>query len=148
MAPQLLMLDEDEYFSITANVTSPGPQTMVLKGYLVSERADGTYIAPLIPRLFYGADGNQLGASWRQNLTQTGEHVILSRVGGEPSVPREELYWRKVKTKEEVAEEVPTVVKPTLLDQFNALPLWQKLLIVASSATVIVGLGYLIAKRK
>ncbi len=141
------MLPEDEYFSITANVTSPGPQTMILKGYLVSERADGTYIAPLIPQLFFGADGNPL-TTWRQNLTQTGSQTILSRSGGQPSLPREELYWRKIKPKEEVAEEIPTIIKPTLLDQFNALPLWQKLLIVAGSATAIAGVGYLIAKRK
>jgi len=148
LAPELLMLPEDEFFELTATVTSAGPQSVVLKGYLVSERSDGTYVAPLIPQLFYGADGTQLGASWRQNLTQAGEQVILSRSGGQPSVPREELWWRKVKPKTEVAEEVPTVVKPTFLDQFNALPLWQKLLIGAGVITAVAGAGYLVAKRK
>jgi len=148
LAPELLMLDEDESFSLTANVTSPGPQSVVLKGYLVSERADGTYVAPLLPQLFYGADGNQLGPSWRQNLPAAGSQVILSRSGGQPSLPREELYWRKVKPREEVTEAVSTVAKPTLLDQFDALPLLQKILIVAGSVTAIAGVGYLIAKRK
>jgi hypothetical protein len=104
----LLMLDEDESFSLTANVTMPGYQSVVVKGYLVSRRSDGTYIAPLIPQLFYGVSGEQL-TSWRQYLPQAGEQVILSRVGGKPEVPREELFWRRVPSKEEatrVAEEV------------------------------------------
>jgi len=144
LAPELLTLNEDESFSLTANVISPGPQSMVLRGYLVSERADGTYIAPLIPQLFFGADGNPL-TTWRQNLTQTGSQVILSRSGGEPSVPRDELYWRKVKTEKE--EEPVLEAKPSLLDQFNALPLLQKLLIAAGVVTAVAGTGYLIAKR-
>ena len=91
---------------------------MVLKGFLVSRRADGTYIAPLIPQLFYGADGTQL-QTWRQNLTQTGSQVILSRSAGLPKVPRQELYWRKVSDFEEEAVPTPTVAKPTL-----QLPSW------------------------
>jgi hypothetical protein len=112
----MLMLDEDESFSLTAYVESPGYQRVVLKGYLVSRRSDGTYIAPLIPQLFYGADGTQL-QTWRQNLTTTGSQVILSRFGGQPSVPREELYWRKVK-------EAPTVAEaPAIQEQPNILPI-------------------------
>jgi len=112
----MLMLDEDESFSLTANVESPGYQRVVLQGYLVSRRSDGTYIAPLIPQLFYGADGTQL-QTWRQNLTTTGSQVILSRFGGEPSVPREELYWRKVKEAPRVAE------APAIQEQPNILPI-------------------------
>ena len=113
-----LYLDEDQSFSLTANVTSPGYQRMVLKGFLVSRRSDGTYVAPLIPQLFYGADGTQL-QTWRQNLTQTGSQVILSRAaGGYPKVPKQELYWRKVSDLEEEAV-TPTVAKPTL-----QLPSW------------------------
>jgi len=140
------MLNEDQYFSLTANVISPGPQSMVLRGYLVSERADGTYIAPLIPQLFYGADGTPL-TTWRQNLTQTGSQVILSRAaGGYPQVPREELYWRKIKTPK---EEKPVLeAKPTLIEQFNALPLYQKLLLGAGVISAVAGAGYLIAKHK
>jgi len=109
----MLMLDEDESFSLTANVESPGYQRVALQGYLVSRRSDGTYIAPLIPQLFYGADGTQL-QTWRQNLTTTGSQVILSRSGGEPSVPREELWWRKVAEAPKVTE-VPTAQAPNIL---------------------------------
>jgi len=111
------MLDEDESFSLTAYVESPGYQRVALQGYLVSRRSDGTYIAPLIPQLFYGADGTQL-QTWRQNLTTTGSQVILSRFGGEPSVPREELFWRKVKSVEKPPEE-----KVTVQEQPNVLPI-------------------------
>ena len=104
------MLEEDESFSLTANVTSPGYQSVILRGYLVSRRPDGVYVAPLIPQLFYGASGEQL-TTWRQWIPAAGEQVILSRVAGEPEVPREELFWRKVPTREEgvrVAEEIVT----------------------------------------
>lgn len=89
------MLDWDEYFSMQANVTSPGPQRIALRGYITERRPDGLYAAPLLPQLFYGADGTQL-TTWRQDLTGTGEQTILSRSGGQPSIPKEELYWRKV----------------------------------------------------
>jgi hypothetical protein len=103
------MLDEDESFSLTAYVESTGYQGIALQGYLVDRRSDGTYIAPLIPQLFYGADGNQLGATWRQNLTTTGSQVILSRSGGYPKVPKEELYWRKVEEPEKPEEKAEAV---------------------------------------
>jgi len=119
-----LMLDEDQSFSLTANVESIGYQRIVLDGYLVERRSDGTYIAPLIPQLFYGADGTQL-QTWRQNLTTTGSQVILSRSGGYPKVPKEELYWRKVEELEKPEEkaeavkvaqlEVPSWVLPVAL---------------------------------
>lgn len=104
----MLMLEKDGSFSATANVTTPGYQRFVLRGYLVDRRADGTYVAPLIPQLFYGASGQQL-TSWRQNIPAAGSQVILSRAaGGYPEVPREELYWRKIAEpeKEEVVEKV------------------------------------------
>jgi len=90
-----LMLDWDESFSMQANVTSPGPQSVVLRGYITEQRPDGLYAAPLLPQLFYGANGSQL-TTWRQNLTGTGSQTILSRSGGQPSIPKEELYWRRV----------------------------------------------------
>ena len=90
-----LVLDEDESFSMQANVTTPGPQSIVLRGYITQRRPDGLYIASLLPQLFFGADGSQL-STWRQNLTGTGEQTILSRSGGLPTLPREELYWRRV----------------------------------------------------
>jgi len=105
----VLMLDEDESFSITANVTSPGPQSMALKGFLVKKTANGTYIASLLPQMFYGASGQQL-TSWRQNLTSTGSQVILSRTaGGYPKVPKQDIYWRKISDFEEKAV-TPTAV--------------------------------------
>ena len=78
-----------------ANVTSPGPQRIVLRGYITERRPDGLYAAPLLPQLFYGADGTQL-TSWRQYLSGTGSQTILSRSGGQPSIPKEELFWRRV----------------------------------------------------
>jgi len=90
-----LVLDWDESFSMQANVTSAGPQRVVLRGYITERRPDGLYAAPLLPQLFYGADGNQL-SSWRQYLPGTGSQTIFSRSGGQPSIPKEELYWRRV----------------------------------------------------
>jgi len=109
----MLYLDEDEYFSMTANVTSSGYQSVILSGYLVQRRSDGTYVAPLIPQLFYGWDGTQL-SSWRQNIGATGSQVILSRSGGYPKVPREELFWRKVSDFEHVKAGEKVVAMPTL----------------------------------
>ena len=90
-----LMLDWDESFSMQANVTNPGYQGVVLRGYITDRRSDGLYAAPLLPQLFFGADGTQL-TSWRQYISGTGAQTILSRSGGQPSIPKEELYWRRV----------------------------------------------------
>jgi len=90
-----VVLDWDESFSMQANVTSPGPQRVVLSGYVTERRPDGLYGAPLLPQLFYGADGSQL-STWRQNIPGSGEQTILSRSGGQPSIPKEELYWRRI----------------------------------------------------
>jgi hypothetical protein len=119
-----LYLEEDESFTLTANVESTGYQGIALQGYLVDRRSDGTYIAPLIPQLFFGVNGTQL-QTWRQNLTTTGSQVILSRSGGYPKVPKEELYWRKVEEPEKpeekaeavkvVALQVPSWVLPVAL---------------------------------
>jgi hypothetical protein len=90
-----LMLDWDQSFSMQANVTSPGYQSVVLRGYITERRPDGLYAAPLLPQLFYGADGTQL-TTWRQYISGTGSQTILSRSGGQPSIPKEELYWRRI----------------------------------------------------
>jgi len=137
-----LVLDEDQFFELKANITSPGYQTMALTGYLTKQKGGETYIAPLLPRMFYGADGNQLGASWRQNIPAAGEQVILSRSGGLPKVGEPDVYWRKVTKKEEViAEEVKPM---SLLDQFTAwwtsLPLWQQALLVIAVGGGMFGL--------
>ena len=110
-----LYLLEDEYFSMNAYVQALGDQTIALSGYLVEHRSDGTYVAPLIPDLFYGVNGTQLSHSWRQNFTATGDQTILSRSGGEPSVPRNELYWRKISNNGQMKkEEVQLVEVPVL----------------------------------
>jgi len=103
-----LQLNENESFSMQANVEAAGPQTIVLRGYLVQHRSDGTYIAPLIPQLFLGAAGSQL-QTWRQDLS-AGVQTILSRSGGLPKVPREDLAWRKITE----TEPTPTQTAPTL----------------------------------
>lgn len=101
-----LYLDEDQFFSINAYVQATGDQTIALSGYLVEHRSDGTYIAPLIPDLFYGVNGTQLQHSWRQNFAVTGDQTILSRSGGLPKVPRQDLYWRKISNNHVAKEEV------------------------------------------
>ena len=120
-----VFLDENESFSLTAYVESPGYQRVLVSGYLLERRADGAYVAPLIPQLFFGADGNQL-QTWRQDISTTGNQVILSRSGGQPSVPREDLYWRKIESKTENVQqpqiqpatanmELPNYTAPLLL---------------------------------
>ena len=85
---------------MSAYVDSLGEQRIALSGYLVQHRGDGTYVAPLLPQLFYGVTGAQL-QTWRQDFTATGDQVILSRSGGLPMLPREELNWRKVESTEQ-----------------------------------------------
>jgi len=137
-----IYLNEDESFSLTANVTSPGYQRIALKGYLVSRGNDGVYIAPLIPQLFYGADGTQL-QTWRQNLTQTGSQVILSRAaGGYPEVPKEELYWRKV-SDFEVEKKKEEAIQPVTLQ----LP-WLQIGIAISLFSGLAIALYYLSRRK
>lgn len=130
-----IYLENDEYFSMNAYVQSLGDQTIALSGYLVEHRSDGTYIAPLIPDLFFGVNGTQLQHSWRQNFTVTGDQTILSRSGGEPSVPRNELYWRKISNNGQMKkEEVQLVEVPA------PLPSW---VIPVGILSAIVG-GYIL----
>jgi hypothetical protein len=128
----VLYLLEDEYFSMNAYVQALGEQTIALSGYLVEHRSDGTYIAPLIPDLFYGANGSQLSHSWRQNFTATGDQTILSRSGGEPSVPRNELYWRKISENHVSKQEVQAVAPaPTVQTVSLAVPWWIPLAVLS-----------------
>lgn len=129
-----LYLPEDEYFALTANITSTGYQTVALSGYLVSRRPDGTYVAPLIPQLFYGADGSQL-TTWRQNFTSTGSQVILSRSSGKPFVPKSDLWWRKVsEPPREARREEPTALVE--VPPIWVLPSW------VGPAVVVGGLAF------
>lgn len=118
-----LILDKDESFNLTANVTSPGQQSIVLRGFITERRPDGLYAAPLLPQLFFGADGTPL-TTWRQNISGTGSQTILSRSAGSPMLPREELFWRKIsdfKREPTKVEGVPLEVPPLLLVPVLAL---------------------------
>lgn len=112
-----LILDKDESFNLTANVTSPGQQSIVLRGFITERRPDGLYAAPLLPQLFFGADGTPL-TTWRQYISGTGSQTILSRSAGSPMLPREELFWRKIsdfKREPTKVEGVPLEITPLLL---------------------------------
>ena len=93
--PVYLELDWDEDFTMDAHVDSDGYQRVALMGYIYKRKADGVYRAPLLPDLFFGANGQQLHGSWRQYLS-AGDQVILSRDGGNPVVRDSDLAWRKV----------------------------------------------------
>ena len=90
-----LMIPEEGSFTLSAYMESPGYVRFVPKGYLVSRREGETWVAPIIPQLFYGASGEQLG-TWRQYIPEAGEVTLLSRVAGHPEVPREQLFWRRI----------------------------------------------------
>ena len=135
----MLMLDKDQSFSLSAYVTSPGYQRIALTGYLTEYRGGELWAAPLLPELFYGADGLQL-TSWRQNLPTAGNQVVLSRSGGQPSLPREELYWRKIKP-----ATTPITAGPAVTPVATIPPL---AILVAVVGIAIVGIAYLSLKRK
>jgi len=130
------MLDEDQSFSLTANVMASGWQSVVLRGYLVRRTPEGTYIAPLIPQLFYGVDGQQL-TSWRQYIPEAGEQVILYRNPEDPDVPREELWWRRVPSREETVRTARTLVEQAA-GEVLALPDLRPLLILGALALVLL----------
>lgn len=96
--PTYLVLDWDEDFKLDAHVDADGQQRFIVTGYIQKRRADGLYQAPLIPELFFGANGQQLD-SWSQYLT-AGDHTILRRDSGNPFVPDHELFWSKVSGQE------------------------------------------------
>lgn len=92
-----LVLDEDTPISMQVYSTAPGYQSMVLRGMMTKTEGGVTYATPLLPQMFYGADGTQLGPSWRQYIPAAGSQTILSRSGGLPALPPdEELFWRRV----------------------------------------------------
>jgi len=136
----MFMIPEEESFSLTAYVESPGYVSIIPRGYLVSRRQSETWIAPLIPQLFYGASGEQL-RTWRQYISAVGEQVILSRVGGKPEVPREELFWRRVPTKEEAVGVAEEVVERAVTEVFAAPDLRPLLILGAIFAILVWGRG-------
>lgn len=115
------MLDEHEDFSMTAHVEVDGEQRVIVSGYLIKQKADGVYRAQLIPQLFYGENGQQL-SSWRQYLT-AGDHVILSRSGGNPHVPDSELNWVKVAGRQPQPQQSRPVAMPVQSYAFPLVPL-------------------------
>ena len=136
----MLYLNEDQSFSMSANVVSPGYQSLVLKGYLLQDRSDGRYAAPLLPALFYGVDGLPL-STWRQYIPSAGSQVILSRSGGLPTLPREELAWQKVAEREVAEVEVEKPVE--IVGVSLPIPL-----IVASIVCIGAGALLYILRRK
>ncbi len=124
-------IPEKGTFALSANVTSPGYQSVVLRGYVYERRDGELWAAPLIPQLFYGADSSQL-TTWRQYLPTAGEQTILSRVAGKPEVPREELFWRKI-SDEEVKE----------LEVVPEFPDWWPYAALALGLIPVIVVGYL-----
>jgi len=134
------MIDEDEMFTLTGYVESPGYIRIAAKGFLVSRRNGETWIAPLIPQLFYGASGEQL-QTWRQYISTAGEQVLLSRASGEPSVPREELFWRRVPSREEAVSAAQAVVEGAVGEALAAPDLRPLILIGAIFVLLVWGKG-------
>ena len=131
----MLYLEEDESFSMTANVESAGYQRIALKGFLVRRDNNGVYIGSLLPQMFYGASGTQL-STWRQYLPTSGSQVILSRTaGGDPEVPKEEIYWRKVADLEQVTTPTP-VAEP--IKAGLEVPSWALPLVIGVGALAVI----------
>lgn len=148
-----LMLDEDQFFELKAYVNSPGYQSLALQGYLTKQKGGDTYIAPLLPMMFYGANGIQLSGSWKQNFTAAGEQVVLSRSGGQPKVGEPDVYWRKVSAgHEEETEAKPTVKPLTITEQivnwWNSLTAYEKLLWILAGGTAVTAVGFLVYARR
>lgn len=140
----------DQSFSLTANVTTPGYQSIVLSGYLVDKRPDGTYVIPITPDMFYGVTGAQLGATWRQHLPTTGSQVLLSRGAGNlPTVSRGRIGWRKISDFEEEklmeAEYVPWIEQ--LADWWNSLSIYEQAFIVLGAIGGAAAVGYVIISQ-
>ena len=147
----MFMLDRNQSFVLNAYVTTPGPQTIIPKGMLIDRRSDGIYVASLLPDLFYGADGSQLTSSWRQNLTQTGDQIVLSRNPDDPHVPNEQLYWRKVSNNEEKdLEENGKEIEPTfiegIVEWWTSLAPFEQFLIPAVSIGAVVTAAYFLTR--
>ena len=124
------VLDEDTPVSIQVYATSPGFQSMSLSGMMTKEEGGVTYATPLLPQMFFGIDGSQLGPSWRQYLPAAGSQTILSRSGGLPALPPdEELWWKRVSGPQQVQPQ--PVVRGAVVSPFPAL-------------AVVVGAGLLL----
>ena len=99
-----LVIDEDTPISMQVYSTAPGYQSMVVRGMMTKQVGGVTYGTPLLPQMFFGADGSQLGPSWRQYIPAARAQTILSRSGGLPALPPdEELFWRPISGPAKVA---------------------------------------------
>lgn len=127
-----MLIDESASASLTANVLAPGYVRIVPTGYLVSQRRDGTWIAPLLPQLFLGADGEQL-SSWRQYIPQAGSQVILTKPAGDLLIPRSELAWRKVRE--------GTAIEPSATVQTAGATDWAIAFVIFLAPIVVGGLA-------
>lgn len=136
--PTYLVLDWNEDFKLDAHVDATGDQRFAVTGYIQKRRADGVYQAPLIPELFFGVNGQPL-ETWSQYLT-TGDHTILRRDSGNPSVPDNELAWRKISDERRTPLATPTRVVASALDMNTTI----MLVVVGLGA---VGLLYYLIKR-
>jgi len=108
----MVLIPEEGSFTLTAHVESPGYIRVAPTGYIISER-NGTWIAPLLPQMFYGASGTQL-TTWRQYIPSAGPQIILSKPAGKLLIPREELYWRRIREPEKEAIEIVEPVRVTM----------------------------------
>lgn len=133
--PTYIVLDWNEDFKLDAHIDATGQQRVVLTGYIQKRRADGVYQAPLIPQLFFGVNGTQLD-TWSQYLT-AGDHTVLRRDSGNPTVPDHELYWSKVRDIPPRGHPQPTAPTPVTLTTLE-LP-WYAWLLVP------LGIGFIIA---
>lgn len=98
-------LEEQQDFKLDAHVDSDGQQRFAVIGYLVRRTRDGVYRTPLLPEMFFGANGQQLD-TWSQYLTK-GDHTILRRDSGNPKLPDSELNWVRVSGAPQVQQPQP-----------------------------------------
>lgn len=117
--PTFLVLDWNEDFKLDAHVDADGQQRFAVMGYIQKRKGDGLYQAPLIPELFFGENGEQLH-TWSQYLT-AGDHTILRRDSGNPTVPDHELAWRKISETHERRQAQPT--QTTVTYEIPVLPI-------------------------
>ena len=77
--------------------------------------------------MFLGASGEPL-TSWRQWIGSSGEQTIISKPAGDLLVPRDEIYWRKIR------ESVTVKAKEVKFDTKN---LWIIVPIVAIAGILL-----------
>lgn len=124
------VVDENEGFTLTANVLTPGYVSIIPKGYVVSRRRDGVYQAGFLPDMFLGYDGKQLD-TWRQYVPAIGNQVVLTKPAGHLLVPKQDLFWTKVSDVDDIGLAGQGIVMAEPSVQRTPLP----------SITVEVGLG-------